>query len=171
VDGLSASDERAVVLETRYEQNILARSGWWRWAFLLGPSDSESRLWTVDAGGTRVPIATSHLSVLCERGGDALCTGFDGTRTRLFGISAAIPMLTPLALIDGRFTPRDGSEDGWVSGWSDQQPIAIDVRTHEAVRVDNIGGRVYSVSVTDNRLITAVSSTPAGSVVRLFALQ
>lgn len=175
IDLVAVSGSNALAIETDYVPGFLSRTRLWRWAPLVVPAtQTESRLWMVRPQGS-VAFATSRLDVRCE--GVALddsrviCTAFDGTRTRFFGVDPEAQRLTALMKLDGRFYQRIDAGRGWVTGWWASGAVAIDVKRREAIRVEvPDGGRVLHLTVA-RRLLAAVSSADVGSSVRFYSLK
>jgi hypothetical protein len=166
---VAASDDRVLLLQTRYRPNILARSGFYQWAFLLGPYSTESQLSMVDAQGVRTPVAASELSVTCDgRGGlaETTCAAYDGACTRILGFDSVTATFKPLAIFKGHLFTRHVSADGWIAGWWGGSAVAIHPRSYEAVRVGS-GFAAYAIAAS-GRAIAAASVSGSGSLIQIF---
>jgi Zn-dependent protease with chaperone function len=166
---VAGDGNRVLLLNTHYQQNLLARRGLWQWAYLLRPAGVESRFFTVDRQASPVVVATSALPVTCEAGSDlgsTICAAFDGTRTRLFAFDPATSAFRPVGGVTGHLVPRHVSDDGWVSGWLDSTLVAVQPRTNQAVRVES-RARVYAMTATDH-LVAAAAIAGRGSVLQIY---
>ena len=151
---ISSSEQRALVVETRYGTNLLTGRALWPWTALVGQMPpSESTVLTVDAGGAGGRVHT-QLDLRCAgRGPDAasaLCAAFDGVDTR-FSVLESGGRVTPIARLTGRFYLYDttGAAD-WATGWWQRGSILLRVSTREAFQIADASGRyVRGLSVAD----------------------
>ena len=174
VDAIAVWRENVLALETRYRPWFFDSGPLWRMASVFRPgSRSESRFWTLSAG-QRSLIASSRLDITCRSSSfdDQLttCAAFDGTRTRLFTVDPAERQMTPLVSMRGRLYVRGDSGRGWLTGWWNRTAVVVRTATGEAISVaDRDGQRAYQLA-TSEQVLGAVSSTPGGSTIRVYAL-
>jgi Zn-dependent protease with chaperone function len=138
IDTIAAAGDRALVSETSVGTNFLQqRRTLWAWASLVQPPQRESRFWTVGGIG-RMEVAVSRLGPRCLDGalGDErlVCAAFDGSETRFVALDPASGRLDAIGSLPGRFAVYQSAAAGWLSGWSDETPVALRLSTHEAFR-------------------------------------
>ena len=127
-----------VAVESRHVPGLLDgwASGRAAWALMPQPYRERSRYWKLEPDGRHRLLGESELGAACgagPAGGDAIaCSVFDGTRTRLLGIS--LTGVRPIASLPGRFVSDGAPGAGWLTGWSGAWPIAIDLASARAYR-------------------------------------
>jgi len=166
---VAADADRVLVQRTHYRPNALARYRLWQLAYLLGPADSQSELWTIGPAAVPTQVAATMLPATCDSRGalsSAICAAFDGTGTRLFAFDPAASVFKPAAVLDGRLISRHISQDGWLTGWLDGGLVAVQPRTNEMVRLRS-GARIYAMTATDH-LIAEAAINGCGSVIQIY---
>ena len=168
---LGSDPSGPIVLETLYDPppTMLWRL---RMAAAMAPVfNGESRLWRVSAEG-REDLLRSRLDVNCSAygaAGRAMCTAFDGRRTRFLtvGPDAAVD---PMAMLPGQFIEMGRTSDGWITGWWNRRATALRLDTGEAFQVAPEEGQQPSLLAPADGLIGALSYEPGRQVVRLYRL-
>jgi len=170
VEAISSSTSGVLTLESQSRPSMFGAGPFERWASIVQTDlHTESQIWTIGDHG-RAAVTASRLDLRCGRlssGGEAaMCTAFDGTRTRFFEVNS----LKALASVAGHFYLRGDAGGGWVAGWWDGEPVLLRTATRNAIRVRGLdGSRVDELAITET-VIGAVSSGIDGSIVRLYKL-
>jgi hypothetical protein len=166
----AAATSGALVLETRYDAYLSAQFLWR--SLLLPPGHASSQLRRINAESQDV-LSVSEIDTACVT--DAadddrlVCTAFDGTRTRILAIDPATSVVSPVAILDGRFVIHGRPAHGWLTGWKDSRPVALRLATREGWAPSDRTA-VYGLAVAD-RFLGTVSGEDQGVVVRLFAME
>jgi Zn-dependent protease with chaperone function len=137
----------------------------------FGTSRRVSVLWSLTDHGSSAWTTTRlvlHCEPLSTRGEAALCTAFDGTRTRLFEVNPVTRRLKALASVDGLFFRRGQDGPGWIAGSSSLGSVLLRTATGTAIRVDGRdGSHAGDLAMADN-VIGAVFWNERGSTVRIY---
>jgi hypothetical protein len=174
VEAISSSRSEVLTLESQSRPSMFGAGPFQRWASIVQTGlHTESHIWTTSDHG-RSAVTASRLDLRCRRlstdGEAAVCTAFDGTRTRFFEVNSLTRTLKALASVAGHFYLRGDAGGGWVAGWWDGEPVLLRTATRSAIRVRGLdGSRVDELAITET-VIGAVSSTADGSIVRLYKL-
>jgi hypothetical protein len=121
VEAISSSTSEVLTLESQSRPPMFGTGPFQRWAAIVQTGlHTESQIWTIGDHG-RSALTTSRLDLQCRRlstdGEAAMCTAFDGTRTRFFEVNPATRRLKALASVAGHFifaaTPAAA---GWPAG-------------------------------------------------------
>ena len=119
----------ALLFDKQYAQQWLPLAAR-RWGMFTRVHGTSARL-TRTRPGMHDTEETSLLDVMCEprvMSAHLVCAAFDDARTRLAAVSVASTDVLPLGFVDGRFaTVSSHQQAGWLTGWLDWSPAAIDV--------------------------------------------
>jgi hypothetical protein len=173
-EALTASNGLAVVMDSHLVPGFWIP--WSRWTSLLQLNPrAQTRFWTLDDAG-RTEMAASRTDVDCRGSVNvdqpAICSAFDGSRTRFYAVSAAAggERLTPLATAPGRIYVRDASDRGWIVGWWEYTPVALAPALREAIRVvPSDGERPFHLAVGET-VIASVSPRGDRSTIRVYSM-
>ena len=171
-ESLAASDEDMLTVEAHYTPGLLQRCGLWRLSWLVQP-DAETRF-RFTSPAQEVSLLASRLDATCFagalKGQHLVCSAFDGTRTRFISVDPASQRVSRLGWMDGRYTSTRRANNGWLSGWRDTTPMALNLERRLAVHVDRTREyRVFAVTGADD-LIATLSFDGRGSMIRLIQL-
>lgn len=160
VNGLTTAGPSPLVVETRYDRGVLAHLPARAWALglLLSPVAERSRYWLAGEK-TREPLGESHFGAHCTSGladGALVCTVFDGARTRLLRFDATDGSIKAIGWLEGRFFAEHSVSDGWLLGWRNSTPMALDVANRRAVQLSRSQGRPGGLAVSGEWLAALV---------------
>jgi Zn-dependent protease with chaperone function len=172
---VAAAGRSAVAVESTYEPNALQARGFWQLALFLPLADMSSHIWHIDASGRR-DLGLSRAEVRCVSEQVGLprlaCVAFDGTRSRVVTLDPGTGRVTPVAVLKGRFFFDSRVMNGWLTGWNESGPVALQLDRAEIVRVGvDPGGPVPSSLAAADDMVAAVTYGDPGSVVRLYAIE
>lgn len=172
VKSLAASNEHMLLVEAHYTPGLLQRCGLWRLAWLVQP-DLETRF-RFASTAQDLGIVTSRLDATCFAGAlnreSLTCSAFDGTRTRFISVDPGSRQVSQLGWIDGRYASSSRPNNGWLTGWHNSTPMALNLQRHIAVRGEQTGGyRVFAIAGADD-VIGTLSYNGNGSTIRLIRL-
>jgi Zn-dependent protease with chaperone function len=172
VKSLAASDDTVVMVQGRNRPGLLQRCGLWRFAWLVQP-DSETHFRFTSATQD-VADVSSRLDPVCFPdalpGGRLLCGAFDGTRTRFISLDPSSRQVSRIGWMDGRYLSTTRPNNGWISGWRNHTPVALNLERRLAVAVERTSAdRVYALTGADD-IIGTLSFDGAGSTIRLMRL-
>ena len=165
---VAASGTNAVVVETLYPVSGEARA--WMIFSLLQGLRVESRLGRVDPSGYH-ELGRSRFMTVChtEAHEDQMfCNAFDGTRTRFATLDPATSSITPLGWLRGRFAGESMSQDGWMSGWLDGEPVAIHPMRREGFRASIDSGPPLMQVFGGGNVVGVAGYRDGGSVLLLY---
>jgi Zn-dependent protease with chaperone function len=141
IDAIASEGPRPVVVETTYDRDGLGRllfNQYSVWALMLLPFEQQSRYWMLGEHG-RTALGESRLPADCHAGalpdGAIVCGAFDGTRTRFVRIDGASGLVSGIGYVDGRFVTEDSPARGWLTGWAQATPVAIDLTAKRVLRL------------------------------------
>jgi Zn-dependent protease with chaperone function len=174
VETFAVNGDAALVVERQYVYGPFARQ---RWFSLLPPmtgAQSVTQFWRL-RGAQRIDQGRSLLDARCNS--DALdegriaCTAYDGTRTHIVAIDSPSGAVTPLMMIDGRFTNIGTAARGWLTGLSGSRPVALRLGTRDAIRAPAVAAHEFVEIITaTDAVIGTIASTETGSRVRVYPL-
>jgi hypothetical protein len=169
---LAASGSDAVFVENRYRIGLLPRQ--WHWTWWLFPPEGEA-WFRAASGGVVIDLATSPMDARCHPAAlsaDALlCGAFDGTRTRFISMDPASKRIHGVAWLDGQFFPTCESAGGWLCGWLNGSPVALNPERRQAFRIaDSRRMRAFEIAGTD-RVLATLGFDGTGSIVRLYSME
>ena len=165
---VATAGPNAVVVETRYP--MVGDTRMWMLLSLLQGLRSESHLGHIDPSGYHELGRTRFMTFCHAVSSDdrMLCSVFDGTRSRFAALDPATSSITPLAWLHGRFAGESASQDGWMSGWLDTEPVAIHPGRREGIRAGiRSGNSVMQVLATGN-IVGIVGYRHGGAVLHLY---
>lgn len=169
---IASSAQRALVVDTRYDlSSFESRLFGWR-SVLVGHPMSQSRLWSLTAGGTPLQTTTG-LELQCLGGSFAsatvVCAAFDGWRTTIFTTDDRAATVHAVGWVAGRFLMNGTSSRGSITGWWQNDVVALDLGARVAYHIRATNRlRVNDLAVTD-RVIAAVSNRDGRTTVTLYA--
>ena len=116
----------------------------------------------------------SRLDAACFNGGlggnTLACSAFDGTRTRFIALNPASHEVTALGWVEGRYAFTRRPSNGWLSGWRDSTPVALNLERRIAVEGERAGDyRAFAVTGADDSIAT-MSLNASGSTIRVIRL-
>lgn len=172
VKSLAASEQNMLQVEAHYKPGLLQRCGLWRLAWLVQP-DPETQF-RFASTGQELGVVVSRLDATCFAGAlngqNLLCSAFDGTRTRFISVDPGSRQVSQLGWVDGRYASTSRPNNGWLSGWRNSTPIALNLQRHIAVRGERTrDNRVFAIAGADD-VIGTLSFNGNGSTVRLIRL-
>jgi Zn-dependent protease with chaperone function len=163
------SSDVALIASSSSEVLALERKTY-RSRFGAGPH-TVSVIWAITDGGSSV-WTTTRLELRCGRlstqGEAALCTAFDGSRTRIFEMNPVARRLKALVSIEGRFFRRGEDGNGWIVGGSSLGSVLLHTATGTAIRIDRHDGSIVDQFAIGDTVIAAAFSKENGSTVRLY---
>jgi hypothetical protein len=167
-EAIAASADTALVAERRYEFGALTRTWLRRFAPMLARPSVDTHLWRLRRE-TRTEIAHSQFETGCAATGEGLvCAAYDGTRTHIASVAIETGAVTPVATLDGRFSPGDSEAGEWITGWWDTTPAAIRTGTRDAFRAAASGDDFPILVAPGEAVVAVVSSTDDGSRLRVY---
>ena len=173
INAVAASGDRAVLVESRYDFGLLARSGLRFWSILpFTLPKAETRFWSLTTHRGE-QLRSSRFGAQCVPtaidDGQLACAVFDGTITRVITIDPA-GEVTPVASFTGRFFCRERAGRNWVSGWWNSTPLALRLSTGNSVRIVGQRGEWIADMGSDNRTAATITDEASGSVIRIYSL-
>jgi Zn-dependent protease with chaperone function len=170
---VAVSGNVALVVDTRFEASLLEGMSLLSAATLLNSGLTSSHVWRVGQNG-HDDLGTSYLSTHCfaDALGDErlVCSGFDGTRTRLVALDPSTGGITAIGSLDGMFASYERAPAGWLTGWLDTKPVAIRLATREVISLGEGEGMLVGVAAAD-RWFGALTTDGGATKVRLFSLR
>jgi Zn-dependent protease with chaperone function len=172
VKSVSASQDKVVVVAAHYKPGLLQRCGLWQFAWLVQPDPETQFRFSSPTEGKAV--VSSRLETACYSGAlkreRLLCSAFDGTRTRFISLDPASEQIRGVGWMDGRYLATGSPSNGWLSGWRQTTPFALNVERGLAVYVERKrDDRIFAVTGGDE-VIGTMSYNGAGSTIRLIRL-
>jgi hypothetical protein len=172
VEVLAASGDTVLLVEAHYKPGLLDWCGLSRYAWLVQP-DRETRFRFIPQA-ENMSVIGSRFDTTCfapsANGNQVLCSAFDGTRTRFISVDASSREVSPLGWIEGRYVSLRRPSNGWLSGWRNGMPTALNLERHLAVHIDRTRDyRAFAVTGSDD-LIATISYDGRGSTIRLLRL-
>lgn len=168
ITAAAASDRAVVAAEHQFDRRFFGVDSAPVWIVPFMSMQTEARIWRAAPDGAS-ELARSQLHASCTDAADPgalVCSAFDGVATRLLRIDAATGRITPVGIVDGRFTASGGSSPGWVTGWLSSGPAALRLAPLTGVRVERAERATSIAAGTD--AIGTVSYGANGSVVRIY---
>lgn len=173
IDAVATAGDGAIIVESTFGRRpfdrLIASAAW---MVLLQPFSFESRYWMLGPGGRR-ELGTSVLGADCTSGGitelGLVCAVFDGTRTRILTIDAVEGTVAAAGILDGRFAGAQRTTDGWLTGWVNATPVAIQLATRQVVHARSNAGAISQLEVSGGR-VAALTFAPGAVRVKTFSL-
>ena len=168
----AAGDGRVILVETHYKPGFLHRCGLSHLAWLVQPDLETQFRFASSPEDARVMV--SRLDAACFNGGlggnTLACSAFDGTRTRFIALNPASHEVTALGWVEGRYAFTRRPSNGWLSGWRDSTPVALNLERRIAVEGERAGDyRAFAVTGADDSIAT-MSLNASGSTIRVIRL-
>jgi hypothetical protein len=157
ISAMTSSGSEALVLETRFERGVMARTLPWRWTWaqLILPPRPVSHYTTISSHG-RQTTPDSKLDVGCAADvlarGALACTAYDGSRTHVVTIASSSQGVQSAGFVDGRFVTDRFGIGGWLTGWVAGRPAAIHLATGTMFHTPAAMRTLRLVPVTEDRL-------------------
>src|SRR4051812_10522219 len=164
VSAMTSSGSDALVLETRFERSVVARTlpSRWTWAQLILPPRSVSHYTTISRSG-RQTRPDSKLDVACAADvlpdGALACTAYDGSRTHVVMIACGSDRVQSAGFLDGRFLMDHSAVEGWLTGWIAGRPAAIHLASGVMFETPAAMRTLRFVPITGDRLAVLTFAT------------
>lgn len=157
VSAMASSGPDALVLETRYERGVVARTLplQWTWAQLVLPPRPISHYATITDRG-RDASPDSRFDINCvpdiRPNGALSCTAFDGSRTHVVTVTSGSDAVHSVGFVEGRFIADRAAAEGWLTGWIMGRPTAIHIPSGAVFRMPPAMRTLRLVPVSGDRL-------------------
>ena len=168
----TAGDDNVIVVETHYKPGLLHRCGLSYLAWLIQPDLETQFRFASSPQDARVMV--SQFDAACFNGGlkgnRLVCSAFDGTRTRFIALDPASRQVSRLGWLDGRYAFTRRPNNGWLSGWRNSTPVALNLERRIAVEGERSDDyRAFVVTGADD-MIATMSFNASGSTIRVIRL-